>query len=908
MSTVITVILTILVSLCLAYAKVTSFRPDDTTACLADSSLKCDKARSCTFQTYHPSCLAAPIPYTALDHERVSCCFKCCHFHFSQYNKLNINKTAFEDNQVYLPNYNLKSLDQNDNLLLSDSLLYQMSHSMKIDAYNSITKSPFLSYPSYKITTFKDFNSTVFDQTTKNTKRAIFVNLENRCVPREVLGAVASKVAGQGVHMISMLFSKHLPCPKAPEVVSSADTNNSSSGVEVKRRRTQNRSRRRQLRISGKNKKSKAPFADSRPGHSRPRLNTRSLNHVLSLIPYGVRSTIAAAQVKTQGVTQESHSRPRLLDCSCARLSSSGRGLVEGSKELQKLCSFGDTPAGSPASLLEGLPLDEFNYSQMVDLKNYYQSLTAVKFVLSPADGVNQSHCEWEALAFGAIPVLQSSELRKEVTRLYQDLPIHVVESFDNWDERFMNQLHGMFVANLNSKESKYSFAKLYHPYWLSLMKDHFTYGKPAQRPWRHVDILFKKTKLESCAFEHSSGKHPGGSEGERGINPYLAQLEDSNLPDRFKIMSSRPKQKSIKGPKSKSFNLFHNQRALTVWNTSLPLMAATSEQRGLSIHPRMLSTPANARGDNNSQLIELVLPRCCESGLYELEWLTQLLSVTGPGEVSVSIYYKCLECLPASLAYEWLGQRGTMFESDYNQKHNFTSGSKRITLLDDSALVAFGVDRVKQYPLFDRIHNGKEVTAYLQYILDNHHYLPKQVVFLHTSPHAHLHLPLLTKFLKYFITCDAKHIRPVDFLHLNVHYKGGPWGACCGRKGRCRESTWDYLFSDYPEMGGDYGQAATYSSAQFVVSRGAIERWPVSFWTKMMMAINGEHDLEGCPHSSDPNTPSWGGHQLTGQYERMWHIIFGQKRGQVSRRQDRSLPYMLRMDCLDDECKSGAL
>jgi hypothetical protein len=248
------------------------------------------------------------------------------------------------------------------------------------------------------------------------------------------------------------------------------------------------------------------------------------------------------------------------------------------------------------------------------------------------------------------------------------------------------------------------------------------------------------------------------------------------------------------------------------------------------------------------------------------------------------------------------------MFESDYNQKHNFTSGSKRVTLLDDTALVAFGEDRVKQYPLFDRIHNGKEVTAYLKYIMDHHDFLPKQVVFLHTSPHAHLHLPLLTKFLKYFLTCESKGISPIHFMHLNVHYKSGPWGGCCGRKGRCRETTWEYLFGDYPEMGSDYLSASTYSSAQFVVSKAAIKQWPVSFWNKMMMAINGEHDLDGCPHSSDRNTPSWGGHQLTGQYERMWHIIFGQPKNQPSRRTDHSLPYTLRMDCVDTECKSGAL
>lgn len=248
------------------------------------------------------------------------------------------------------------------------------------------------------------------------------------------------------------------------------------------------------------------------------------------------------------------------------------------------------------------------------------------------------------------------------------------------------------------------------------------------------------------------------------------------------------------------------------------------------------------------------------------------------------------------------------MTEADYDKKHNYTSGSKRITLLDDEELLALGPNRVKQYPVFDRVHNGKEVTAYLTYIIDNYDSLPEQMVFLHTIPHAHLHLPLLTKYLKYYITCRDKPISPIPFMHLNVHYKSGPWGSCCGKNGLCRESTWQYLFANYRHMGKVYSQAATYSSAQFVVSRKSVLRWPIDFWQRMFKAINGEHELRGCPHSSDRNVPEWGGHQLTGQYERMWHMIFGKKPVEPRRQRDNSLPYILRMDCLDASCMSGAL
>eukprot|EP00603_Paraphysomonas_imperforata_P011505 CAMPEP_0114462752 /NCGR_PEP_ID=MMETSP0104-20121206/6993_1 /TAXON_ID=37642 ORGANISM="Paraphysomonas imperforata, Strain PA2" /NCGR_SAMPLE_ID=MMETSP0104 /ASSEMBLY_ACC=CAM_ASM_000202 /LENGTH=822 /DNA_ID=CAMNT_0001635645 /DNA_START=356 /DNA_END=2824 /DNA_ORIENTATION=- len=821
--------------------------------------------------------------------------------------------TEFEENQQHLPRYNLHSVNNDDNLVLSDSRLYQMSHSLKVGDYNSHTKSGLLVYPSYRIATFQDLNGTVFDHSTRNTKRAIFVDLENKCVPRDILMEMASKLAGQGVHMLSMLFAKHLPCPVPPEPNTAPVTESPSQ---------------RKLRLSSsemaqrKNKKSRNPFAGVHPGHSRPRLNSRDLRHIFSLLPYGVRSTVAASQARAGISRAKARPRDRLLDCSCAAQHQAGRELIHQSRELQKYCTYHSPRNGADETDESLSNVDEFNAQQMSDLAAYYEFLPTTKFVLSPANAVNQSHCEWEALTFGAIPLLVAPDMAPEMTNLYRGLPVHVLLSIKHiGEDGYLPQLHSTYMENMASRSGQYSFAKLFHPYWLAQMQQHFTYGKPAQRPWRRVDLSYKKMKLDatSCSFDGASGKQltsgvPGAAAGGAASNPYAQGSRvdpTSALPERFKKMSPRPKmpKKSQykgnirRGGESRLLRASADRRSVQEsWGSDGALDTDETHRHLLA------SGTANTSASTNTNLIELVLPRCCESGLYELEWLTQLLSVTPPGSLGVSLYYKCLECLPASLASRWLAQKDVMFESDYQKKHNFTSGSKRITLLDDSALVAFGTDRVKQFPQFDRVHNGKEVTAYLQYIIDEYQNLPKQVVFLHTSPHAHLHLPLFTKFVKYVLTCDAKGIRPVDFMHLNVHYKGAGWGQCCGKKGRCRESTWKYLFSDYPAMGKDYIQANTYSSAQFVASRGAIGMWPVSFWEKMKMAINGEHDLDGCPHSSDPNTPSWGGHQLTGQYERMWHIIFGQNRLQTSRKKDPSLPYVLRMDCLDDECKSGAL
>ena len=46
---------------------------------------------------------------------------------------------------------------------------------------------------------------------------------------------------------------------------------------------------------------------------------------------------------------------------------------------------------------------------------------------------------------------------------------------------------------------------------------------------------------------------------------------------------------------------------------------------------------------------------------------------------------------------------------------------------------------------------------------------------------------------------------------------------------------------------------AATYSSAQFIASSDAIRSRDISFWTRMLLAINGSYDLPGCVNNSEP-------------------------------------------------------
>lgn len=312
---------------------------------------------------------------------------------------------------------------------------------------------------------------------------------------------------------------------------------------------------------------------------------------------------------------------------------------------------------------------------------------------------------------------------------------------------------------------------------------------------------------------------------------------------------------------------------------------------------------------------IDLVIPRCCEDGI-EFSWLTSLLAVTK--NTRAFIYYKCSSCLPKSYSEAWIEEYSLMQHPNLTARH-----PKGILLLDDQSLLDYG-SRVQQIANFDLYYNGKEVTAYLQHII-THYYsgdsssminsswnnpslsaisssptsmtssLANQTIFLHTVPNAHIFFTLFYRLMNVGELCHV----PVSFLHLNSRYKEGAWGRCCGRQETCKLSTWKYLFGP----GKYYNvEVSTYSSAQFTASREAILRRPLSFWIKMMKAINGSVELEGCPTNSEPGKV-FGGHQLTGQYERMWHVIFGHNRIEDPRNSDSSLPKFLRIDCKNNFC-----
>jgi hypothetical protein len=167
--------------------------------------------------------------------------------------------------------------------------------------------------------------------------------------------------------------------------------------------------------------------------------------------------------------------------------------------------------------------------------------------------------------------------------------------------------------------------------------------------------------------------------------------------------------------------------------------------------------------------------------------------------------------------------------------------------------LTVFG-DRVSQLANFDSVYNGKEVTAYLQHIVSRYDSLADQTVFLHSVPNAHLYFGIFLRAIRWAEMCRSE----VDFLHLNANYKTGIWGQCCGKKGACRASTWDWLFpleAETPEQEGDVSSSTTLSSiadapngdATKVKAKSSFKKVPVGTYSSAQFSASGRKLATNC-------------------------------------------------------------
>ena len=96
----------------------------------------------------------------------------------------------------------------------------------------------------------------------------------------------------------------------------------------------------------------------------------------------------------------------------------------------------------------------------------YYNEISKFKFVLSPPGAGVDCHRTWELLYLGCIPIVEHST----ISELYEDLPILVVDNWDDISNEFLEMKYKEIKKNLASR--RYKMEKLYADYWFRLISN----------------------------------------------------------------------------------------------------------------------------------------------------------------------------------------------------------------------------------------------------------------------------------------------------------------------------------------------------------------------------------------------------------------------------------------------------
>jgi len=117
-----------------------------------------------------------------------------------------------------------------------------------------------------------------------------------------------------------------------------------------------------------------------------------------------------------------------------------------------------------------------------------YNQWKKYKFVLSPQGAGADCHRTWEAIHVGCIPIVLSSNLNE----LYEDLPILVLNSWDEINTEFLEKQYILITQNI--RENKYNYKKMTLDYWTNKIADIKNYA-PKIHFITYGNERFKKSK-----------------------------------------------------------------------------------------------------------------------------------------------------------------------------------------------------------------------------------------------------------------------------------------------------------------------------------------------------------------------------------------------------------------------------
>eukprot|EP01042_Synura_sphagnicola_P010418 gene10418-13371_t len=186
-------------------------------------------------------------------------------------------------------------------------------------------------------------------------------------------------------------------------------------------------------------------------------------------------------------------SRSRLVSCRCAcQFSAASRALVLRLVSLG-ICDKQEIEYPSPSQ------------ESKEELQRQYSSLLTYMYVLSPSfvtggkDHALQSHCEWEAIAASAIPILVLPSIHP-IVDLYTGLPSLI---FDSWTSpqlrpTWLRSVYEDLLVNLTRSTS---VSKAYLPYWIGRFTEMLLTSKPPSRFFVGMEIALSRKPRLKCSL-----------------------------------------------------------------------------------------------------------------------------------------------------------------------------------------------------------------------------------------------------------------------------------------------------------------------------------------------------------------------------------------------------------------------
>jgi hypothetical protein len=462
-----------------------NFTLDDPYTCIISKN-SCNTNRTCSSSFYDRSCLLSEIPPWTASNDKITCCFKCCYEYFIAAYKLGGDKILDRVANIHGYPVNISTISYRN-----------MIHGV----YNTASISSQILTKYNRLGNISVMHVTTVTDSSDKTwfkilgRRVVLISPTVNCVGITSVVAAMMSWAPMNNPRISSWHTSQLPCKWKYY-----NTLKGQQSVEVANIVTPIQSRRGITIEHKERKKDNAHYLME---------NIPALAAKMHMIALGVRDSklFTLASQDNNNLSLDTV-RSILIDCSCAI--ESGSYGIDLAKQLRKQ---GLNCRNNIDYSIENKHIDHISklfenpeqYFSSVNassyLYEYYLSLKNVRFVLSPSNDAILSHCEWEAISAGAIPLIEKSVLNDPlVNDLYSNVPILEIDNWKNVDVSFLKKSYEKIENNYKTSNNtsinninNASISKAYFPYWLYQVTNDLIVGKAPSRFFLDIKSTLQK-------------------------------------------------------------------------------------------------------------------------------------------------------------------------------------------------------------------------------------------------------------------------------------------------------------------------------------------------------------------------------------------------------------------------------